>query len=75
MGARATVNALAPGIIKTRMPEAVIARRGDQLLKEIPLGRFGEPVEVANVIAFLLGPDSSYVTGQCLNIDGGQIMS
>lgn len=75
LGTRATVNAVAPGIIKTRMPAAVIARRGDQLLREIPLGRFGEPVEVANVIAFLLGPDSSYVTGQCLNIDGGQIMS
>jgi NAD(P)-dependent dehydrogenase (short-subunit alcohol dehydrogenase family) len=75
LSARATVNAVAPGIIKTRMPEAVIARRGDQLLKEIPLGRFGESVEVANVISFLLGPDSSYVTGQCLNVDGGQIMS
>lgn len=73
--ARATVNAVAPGIIKTRMPEAVIARRGDQLLREIPLGRFGEPSEVAGAIAFLLGPDSSYITGQCLNVDGGQSMS
>lgn len=72
---RATVNAVAPGIIKTRMPEAVIARRGDRLLAEIPLGRFGEPSEAAAAIAFLLGPDASYITGQCLNVDGGQVMN
>ena len=73
--ARATVNALAPGIILTRMPEKVIERRGDRLLREIPLGRFGQPREVATVIRFLLSEDASYITGQCINVDGGQVMN
>ena len=72
---RATVNAIAPGIILTRMPEKVIERRGDFLLKEIPLGRFGAPREVATVIRFLLSEDASYITGQCINVDGGQVMN
>ncbi len=72
---RATVNAIAPGIILTRMPEKVIERRRDTLLREIPLGRFGAPREVATVIRFLLSEDASYITGQCVNVDGGQVMS
>ncbi len=72
---QATVNALAPGIILTRMPERVIERRGERLLREIPLGRFGDPREVATVIRFLLSEDSSYITGQCINVDGGQVMT
>ena len=72
---RATVNALAPGIILTRMPQRLIERRGEALLQEIPLGRFGEPREVATVIHFLLSEDASYITGQCINVDGGHNMA
>ena len=75
LGPRALVNALAPGIITTRMPAQVIAMRGEQLLERIPLGRFGAPEEVAGVIRFLLSDAASYITGQCFNIDGGLVCS
>ena len=68
------VNAVAPGIIDTPMPAKLIAERGlDRVVSEIPLHRQGKPSEVASVLAFLMGPASSYVTGQCINVDGGMI--
>jgi NAD(P)-dependent dehydrogenase (short-subunit alcohol dehydrogenase family) len=67
------VNALAPGIIDTAMPAKIIESRGDELLDSIPLGRFGLPEEIAGVVAFLLSSDSSYITGQLINVDGGII--
>ena len=72
---RMRVNALAPGIIDTPMPADVIAQFGNVLKAECPLGRFGEPREVATVIRFLLGDDSSYITGQTINVDGGHSMN
>ena len=65
------VNGVAPGIIDTAMPAAVIAERGEALLREIPLRRWGSAGEVVRVIRFLTGPDSTYVTGQIINVDGG----
>jgi 3-oxoacyl-[acyl-carrier protein] reductase len=65
------VNAVAPGLIETKMSASIIAERGDDYRHEIPLKRFGKPSEVASVIRFLCSPDASYITGQTITIDGG----
>jgi 3-oxoacyl-[acyl-carrier protein] reductase len=65
------VNAVAPGLIDTRMAEPVIAERGEAYLAEIPLKRVGRPAEVASVIRFLCSRDASYITGQTITVDGG----
>jgi 3-oxoacyl-[acyl-carrier protein] reductase len=68
---RIRCNAIAPGTIDTPMVAAVPADIRDSWLPRIPMGRLGGPAEVAAAIVFLLGDDSSYVTGQVLGVDGG----
>ena len=72
---KATVNALAPGVIDTPMPADIIAQRLDRMLMDIPLKRLGHPREVATVARFLLSDDASYISGQVINVDGGMINS
>jgi 3-oxoacyl-[acyl-carrier protein] reductase len=66
-----TVNAIAPGFIETDMSEAVRNKAGDLIKKIIPMRRLGQPQDVARVAVFLAGPDSGYMTGQVLTVDGG----
>jgi 3-oxoacyl-[acyl-carrier protein] reductase len=67
------VNAVAPGFIRTAMTDALPEDVQGQMKQIIPLGRFGEPVDVANVVMFLASDTSAYVTGQVINCDGGMI--
>jgi 3-oxoacyl-[acyl-carrier protein] reductase len=66
-----TVNAIAPGFIETDMSAPVRNKAGDRILKFIPMRRYGTPEDVAKVALFLAGPDSAYITGQVLTVDGG----
>jgi 3-oxoacyl-[acyl-carrier protein] reductase len=69
-----TCNAVAPGIIQSKMTDVLPDEVKQNYLKNIALGRFGTPEDVANVVAFLASPDSNYVTGQVIDIDGGMVM-
>ncbi len=67
-------NAVAPGFIDTEMTAALPEAAREGLLAQIALGRLGRPEDVANVVRFLAGPASSYMTGQTLVVDGGMVM-
>ena len=70
-GANINVNAVAPGYIKTDMLDKVSKEKQKEFRKQIPMKRFGECNEVANVVLFLISPESSYITGQVIVVDGG----
>lgn len=69
-----TVNAIAPGFIETDMTNVLTEEVGEQMRKQIPLGRFGLPEDVAKTAVFLASEDSGYITGQTIQVDGGMVM-
>jgi 3-oxoacyl-[acyl-carrier protein] reductase len=69
-----TVNAIAPGFIVTDMTGALSEEAQKTIIGRIPLARVGEPLDVANAVAFLVSAEASYITGQTLCVDGGMVM-
>jgi 3-oxoacyl-[acyl-carrier protein] reductase len=67
-------NVVAPGFIETDMTEAVPERAKKQYLRKIPIGRFGTPRDVADLISFLVSDRAGFITGQVLGIDGGMVL-
>ncbi len=67
------VNAIAPGVIDTKMNSMLDEESRESLKEEIPMGRFGMPSEIGKLAAFLCSDDSSYITGQVIRVDGGFI--
>ena len=65
------VNAVAPGFIEGRMNSHYSTEDREEILEEIPEGRFGTPDDVAKTVVFLAGDDSGYITGQTISVDGG----
>ena len=68
------VNAIAPGFIETNMTDILKDDVKQEIAKNIPLKRMGTVQDVANVVKFLASDDSSYITGQVINVDGGMLM-
>lgn len=69
-----TVNAVAPGFIDTTMTQGLPAEVKETLQKQIPLGRLGQPADVAEAVCFLASDEAGYITGQVLHVNGGMLM-
>ncbi len=69
-----TVNAVAPGFITTDMTDNLDEEVKTTMLKQIPLGKFGDPKDIARVVSFLASEDGNYITGQTIHVDGGMYM-
>ncbi len=76
VGSRAiTVNAVAPGFIDTDMTRELPSDNRDALLGQIPLGRLGQPDEIAETVCFLVGDGAAYITGETIHVNGGMHMA
>jgi len=69
-----TCNAVAPGFIETQMTDALPEDMKKELINQIPLGRIGNPQDVADAVLFLASDAASYITGQTIAVDGGMVM-
>ncbi len=69
-----TVNAVAPGFIVSNMTDALTDAQKEAIMQKIPAKTLGTPDDVANVVAFLAAPESSYITGQTIHVNGGMLM-
>ncbi len=69
-----TVNCVAPGFIATQMTDILNEKQQDGILVKIPMGKMGDPADIANGVAFLASDGASYITGQTLHINGGMFM-
>jgi 3-oxoacyl-[acyl-carrier protein] reductase len=69
-----TVNVVAPGFIATDMTADLPEQSREAMLGQIALGRLGEPADIARAVAFLAGPNASYITGETLHVNGGMYM-
>jgi NAD(P)-dependent dehydrogenase (short-subunit alcohol dehydrogenase family) len=72
---RVRVNAVAPGVVRTRLAEALWKEHEDAVAAVTPLGRIGEPRDVASAVAFLASDGASWITGETLVMDGGQMLA
>jgi 3-oxoacyl-[acyl-carrier protein] reductase len=68
-----TVNAVAPGVIVTDMNREYLAEHGERVLQGIPVGRFGDPDDIAGAVVFLASDAASYITGVVLDVNGGLV--
>ncbi len=69
-----TVNAICPGFIDTPMTRAVPEKYRTRFIERIPLRRVGEPLDVANLVGFLVSEEAAYITGEVINVSGGLVM-